>query len=78
MRNRFLRGCSEDVKRLVSFAEAAGWVVAQTRNLHLMFSKAGRRAVFFSGTPGDRRAWLNARAQLIQADKLAQVQPVRA
>ncbi|WP_240922947.1 hypothetical protein [Metapseudomonas otitidis] len=55
----------------MSFAEAAGWMVAKTRNLHLMFSKAGRRAVFFSGTPGDRRAWLNARSRLIQADKLA-------
>lgn len=71
MRNRSLRGSCEDVKRLVSFAEAAGWMVAKTRNLHLMFSKAGRRAVFFSGTPGDRRAWLNARSRLIQADKLA-------
>lgn len=78
MARRMLRGYCEDVKRLVSFAEAAGWMVAKTRNLHLMFSKDGRRAVFFSGTPGDRRAWLNARSQLIQADKMAQVQAARA
>lgn len=78
MCKRLVRGSGEDVKRLVSFAEAAGWMVAKTRNLHLMFSKQGRRAVFFSGTPGDRRAWLNARSQLIQADKMAQVQAASA
>lgn len=72
MANRFLRGCSEDLKRLVSFAQGAGWAVQQTRNLHVKFTKPGRRAVFTSGTPGDRRAWLNARSQLTQADRQAE------
>lgn len=71
MANRFLRGCGEDLKRLVSFAQSAGWAVQQTRKLHLKFTKPGRQPVFTSGTPGDRRAWLNAKAQLSQADKLA-------
>lgn len=71
MRNSFLRGCGEDLKRLVSFAQSADWAVQQTRKLHLKFTKPGRRPVFTSGTPGDRRAWLNAKSQLSQADKLA-------
>ncbi|HBO1296505.1 TPA: type II toxin-antitoxin system HicA family toxin [Pseudomonas aeruginosa] len=71
MANRFLRGCGEDLKRLVSFAQSAGWTVQQTRKLHLKFTKPGRQPVFTSGTPSDRRAWLNAKAQLSQADKLA-------
>ena len=71
MANRFLRGCREDLKRLVSFAQSAGWAVQQTRKLHLKFTKPGRQTVFTSGTPGDRRAWLNAKSQLSQADKLA-------
>ncbi|MFG0418306.1 hypothetical protein ACF8MD_32225 [Pseudomonas sp. zjy_8] len=36
------------MKRLASFAAAAGWMVAKIRNRHLMLSKEGRRAVFFS------------------------------
>ncbi len=46
MANRFLRGCGEDLKRLVSFAQSAGWAVQQTRNLHLKFTKPGRQPVF--------------------------------
>ena len=71
MANRFLRGCGEDLKRLVRFAQSSGWAVQQTRKLHLKFTKPGRQPVFTSGTPSDRRAWLNAKAQLSQADKLA-------
>ena len=71
MANHFLRGCGEDLKRLVSFAQSAGWAVQQTRKLHLKFTKPGRQPVFTSGTPSDRRAWLNAKSQLSQADKLA-------
>ncbi len=75
MAKRFLRGCGDDVKRLTCFAETMGWAIGQTRGLHIKFTKPGRRAVFTSGTPGDRRAWLNARSQLIQADKQAEAQP---
>ncbi|MGX5217852.1 type II toxin-antitoxin system HicA family toxin [Pseudomonas segetis] len=71
MSNRFLCGCSKDLKRLISFAQAAGWTVHQTRKLHVKFTKPGRQPVFTGGTPSDRRAWLNAKSQLTQADKLA-------
>lgn len=74
MRNSFLRGCGADVKRLTAFATEAGWTVAQTQKLHLKFSKPGRQPVFTSGTPGDRRAWLNAKSQLVKADKQAEAQ----
>lgn len=74
MNKGFLRGCGGDVKRLTAFAIAAGWAVAQTQNMHLKFSKSGRKPVFTSGTPGDRRAWLNAKSQLTKADKQAEAQ----
>ncbi|HBO3937249.1 TPA: type II toxin-antitoxin system HicA family toxin [Pseudomonas aeruginosa] len=72
MRNSVLRGCGAEVKGLVSFAEAAGWVVTQTKGLRLMFTKEGRRAVFFSSSSGDRRALLNAKSQLNQSERAAE------
>lgn len=68
MDKRSLRGMGSEVKALCSYALSQGWAVEQTRNLHLKFTKAGRRTVFFSGTPGDHRAWLNGKAKLRRAD----------
>lgn len=73
MRSPKLNGKREDVKKLCSFAMATGWAISFTRGLNYRFSKAGCAPVFFSGTPGDHRAWLNARAQMRRADAQKQI-----
>ncbi|MNN89605.1 hypothetical protein D3C81_2074430 [compost metagenome] len=69
------RGRCEAVKRVINHAVAAGWRVGQTSKQHLRFTKAGRPAVFFSGSPSDHRAALNVISQLRRTDLLAEQQP---
>lgn len=65
-----MRKFDEQTKRLIQFADEAGWEASLTNNNHLRFDKPGRSAVYFSGTPGDRRAALNFRSKLRHADQM--------
>lgn len=58
---------SGEVKRVIAEAEKLGFAVAHANNGHCKFTKAGIPAVFFSGTPGDRRAIKNGIAKLRRA-----------
>lgn len=61
------RGC-KGMQRLVCYAATRGWEVQRTSGGHLRFSKPGCASVFTSFTTKDRRAELNARAQLRRAE----------
>lgn len=61
----------DGVKRVINHAVAAGWEVGRTTKQHLRFTKAGRPAVIFSGSPSDSRACLNAIAQIRREDRIA-------
>ena len=61
------RAGNETVRRLLDYAADTGWAVSHTKGGHLKFSKPGSRPVFCSSTSSDRRALLNARADLRRA-----------
>ena len=61
------RNFDEATKRLVAFATDHGWSLEKTRNSHLKFTHPAATSVFFSSTPGDRRAALNCKSQLRHA-----------
>lgn len=65
-----MRKFDEQTKRLIQFADEAGWEVSLTNNNHLRFDKSGRSTVYFSGTPGGHRAALNAKSKLRHADQM--------
>lgn len=60
----------ESTKRLIQFAEEAGWVPSLTNSCHIRFDKPGKPAVYFSSSTSDRRAALNCRSKLRHADNL--------
>lgn len=62
------RRTCELVRRTVEFAESLGFQVEFTSKSHLKFTKPGKRSVYASGTPGDKRASLNAMAQIRQSE----------
>jgi hypothetical protein len=59
-----LRGANKNLRDLVAFALDEGRIVARTKGGHVKFLKVGYCPIFTSFTPSDRRAGLNARAQL--------------
>ena len=59
----------ESVARVVEFAAGLGFQVEATRGDHLKFTKPGRKTVFFSKTPGDRRAPLNAMSNIQKSER---------
>ena len=61
-------GLTSDLRQLVRDLRRQGFSVDRTRGGHLMVRCPDGRAVCtLSGTPGDRRAHRNARAQLRRA-----------
>jgi predicted RNA binding protein YcfA (HicA-like mRNA interferase family) len=57
-----------DLDKLLQQLQRAGWRVTKTRGGHWkVWSPDGKAAVVTSGTPGDRRALANFRAQLKRA-----------
>lgn len=65
---RSIRRC-EDVKRVVAFAVTIGFEPEWTNGGHLKFSKPERKPVFFSGSPGDPRAYKNAISNLKKSER---------
>lgn len=59
----------EGVKRVIEYALEIGFSHSISRGGHLRFTKPGRRTVFFSKTPGDRRAYKNGITKLRNADR---------
>lgn len=62
-------GKNEIARRVISFARSLGFAVEETNNGHLKFTREGALTVFFSGTPGDQRAYQNGVAKLRRADR---------
>lgn len=57
----------DGVRRVEIVARGLGFEVSRTKGGHLRFDKPGVGAVYFSSTPGDRRAILNGIAKLRRA-----------
>lgn len=57
------------LRALIDFALSEGWRVVRTPGGHLKFTKPGCAPIYTGSTPGDRRAGLNARAQLRRASR---------
>ncbi|MEQ5055688.1 type II toxin-antitoxin system HicA family toxin [Klebsiella michiganensis] len=49
---------------LLEYAHTLGWQASRTSGGHLRFCKPGCTPVYTSSTPGDHRAFRNARAML--------------
>lgn len=62
-----IKGRGDIAKRVISFAEELGFTATLAKNGHLRFSREDTRTVFFSGTPGDHRAYQNALTKLRHA-----------
>lgn len=60
---------SEAVRRVIEYAAGRGFEPSRTKGGHLKFTKPGRKPVFFSCTPGDRRAPLNAMSNLRKSER---------
>lgn len=60
---------NDGTQRVVEFALSLGFKPTWTRNGHLKFSKPERKTVFFSGTPGDHRAYKNGISKLRNAER---------
>ncbi|ACL42297.1 hypothetical protein Achl_4346 (plasmid) [Pseudarthrobacter chlorophenolicus A6] len=59
----------KDLRNLVKLAESQGWEFDRTNSGHVKFCSPYRETppVFYSGTPGDRRAHSNLLAKLRRA-----------
>lgn len=57
---------------LLVYAANNGWQARRTRGGHVRFQKPGRQPVFTSSTPSDWRAYRNALAMLVRADRAAE------
>ncbi len=55
--------------QLMAYALQHGWQVLRTRGGHLRFRKPGCAPIFTSSTPSDWRAYKNALAMLVRADR---------
>lgn len=55
---------NNDLKRVLKALEKAGYEVSRTNRGHWEVRWSGVRVTTFSGTPSDRRAWLNSLAPL--------------
>lgn len=53
----------------IKLAERYGFAVSRSRGGHLRFAKDGRRTVFSSYTPSDKRSCLNAMAKIRQSEE---------
>lgn len=55
----------KDLKKILKAITAAGYVVVINRNGHPeIYTQDGEKITTFSGTPSDRRSWLNGLAPL--------------
>lgn len=63
------RAMNDIAKLVIQVAESLGFATEFTRGSHLKFTRPGVQAVFFSGTPGDHRAYQNGVAKLRRADR---------
>lgn len=59
----------EAVQKVVEFAAALVFEACRTKGDHIKFSKPGCRSVFFSSTPGDKRAHLNAISNIRKSER---------
>jgi hypothetical protein len=62
-----MKGIDEGVVKVINYAEKLGYKTCRTTRNHLKFVKPGKPPVFFSGTPGDHRAWKNGISKLRRA-----------
>lgn len=53
----------------VKLAERYGFEVSRSNGGHLRFAKEGRRTVFSSFTPSDKRSCLNAMSKIRQSEE---------
>lgn len=58
---------SRDLREVLEAAKAQGFTVRRTKNGHYFVSRDGQPVTTFSGTPSDRRSFLNALAALRRA-----------
>ncbi|OLU22503.1 hypothetical protein BVH03_25120 [Pseudomonas sp. PA15(2017)] len=65
--------CGKSLLALLVYAHNNGWQACRTRGGHVRFQKPGRPPVFTSSTPSDWRAYRNALAMLVRADKAIEV-----
>lgn len=61
------KASSKIANQVIEFAKSLGFVPEFTNGGHLKFSRPGAPTVFFSGTPGDHRAYQNGLAKLRRA-----------
>lgn len=55
---------TDTVRRVTDLATRYGYEISTANNGHLRLNKPGYPTLFFSGTPGDHRAWKNAIAKI--------------
>lgn len=67
------RRCGKSLLHLLAYASSNGWTARRTRGGHVRFQKRGCAPVFTSSTPSDWRAYRNALAMLVRADRSAEV-----
>ncbi|SDI35769.1 hypothetical protein SAMN05216588_11586 [Pseudomonas flavescens] len=67
------RRCGKSLLHLLVYAANNGWTARRTRGGHVRFQKPGCTPVFTSSTPSDWRAYRNALAMLVRADRSAEV-----
>lgn len=58
-----------EARRVIEFASGVGFTAEITNGGHLKFVKQGHKPVFFSATPGDRRAPLNAISNIRKSER---------
>lgn len=67
------RRCGKSLLYLLVYAANNGWTARRTRGGHVRFQKPGRPLIHTSSTPSDWRAYRNALAMLVRADRSAEV-----
>ncbi|WP_051424516.1 type II toxin-antitoxin system HicA family toxin [Pseudomonas sp. URMO17WK12:I4] len=63
------RRCGKSLLHLLIYAANNGWTARRTRGGHVRFQKPGRPLIHTSSTPSDWRAYRNALAMLVRADR---------
>jgi len=64
--------CGKSLLHLLAYAANNGWTARRTRGGHVRFQKLGCAPVFTSSTPSDWRAYRNALAMLVRADRVGE------